>query len=205
MPASTWTPGAVTSGLIQSPSGPRDENEAIMSACPGCAVPCAHVAITLVWPFTKAEERSARAVDVDRRQVVVVGLLVLLDRGCRGSSRPRRRRGPCGPCRCGRSSPRWQATTLPVAAPGGEVGLAERVLVPPPAFGSVCASTTGVGELMPLVSVTPETGRTSRRRRRSGAAWRRTGAGPSRHPPSSPTARRGRRSTRPGRSCRPRR
>ncbi len=54
MPASTWTPGAVTSGLIQSPSGPRDENAAIMSACPGCAVPCAHVAITLVWPFTNA-------------------------------------------------------------------------------------------------------------------------------------------------------
>src|SRR5580765_7109268 len=53
MPASTWTPGAVTSGLIQSPSGPRDENEAIMSACPGCAVPCAHVAITFVCPVTK--------------------------------------------------------------------------------------------------------------------------------------------------------
>src|SRR5689334_11871714 len=53
VPASTWTPGAVTSGLIQSPSGPRDEKAAIMSACPGCAVPCAHVAITLVWPLTK--------------------------------------------------------------------------------------------------------------------------------------------------------
>ncbi len=48
MPASTWTPGAVTSGLIQSPVGPRDENEAITSACADCAVPCAHVAITFV-------------------------------------------------------------------------------------------------------------------------------------------------------------
>jgi hypothetical protein len=48
IPASTCTPGAVTSGLIQSPSGPRDENAAIMSATPGCAVPCAHVARTFV-------------------------------------------------------------------------------------------------------------------------------------------------------------
>ena len=54
VPASTWTPGAVMSGLIQSPSGPRDENEAIMSATPGCAVPCAHVAFTFVWPLTNA-------------------------------------------------------------------------------------------------------------------------------------------------------
>ena len=53
MPASTWTPGAVTSGLIQSPVGPRDEKEAITSACAGLAVPCAHVAITLVCEVTK--------------------------------------------------------------------------------------------------------------------------------------------------------
>ena len=53
VPASTWTPGAVTSGLIQSPVGPRDENDAITSACAGCAVPCAHVASTFVWPVTK--------------------------------------------------------------------------------------------------------------------------------------------------------
>src|SRR4051794_628762 len=54
VPASTCTPGAVTSGLIQSPSGPRDEKEAIMSACDGDGAPCAHVAITFVWPLTKA-------------------------------------------------------------------------------------------------------------------------------------------------------
>src|SRR3954447_5456528 len=53
VPASTWTPGAVTSGLIQSPSGPRDEKDAITSACAGEAVPCAHVAITFVWLETK--------------------------------------------------------------------------------------------------------------------------------------------------------
>src|SRR4051812_41181060 len=57
VPASTWTPGAVTSGLTQSPSGPRDENDAIMSACVGAGAPCAHVAITFVWPLTNA--RSA--------------------------------------------------------------------------------------------------------------------------------------------------
>src|SRR4051812_43763978 len=59
VPASTCTPGAVTSGLIQSPSGPRDEKEAIMSAFDGDGAPCAHVAITLVWPLTNA----SRSVD----------------------------------------------------------------------------------------------------------------------------------------------
>src|SRR3954464_13045719 len=54
VPARTCTPGAVTSGLIQSPSGPRDENEAIMSACPGCEVPCANEPTTLVWPLMNA-------------------------------------------------------------------------------------------------------------------------------------------------------
>ena len=53
-PASTCTPGAVTSGLIQSPVGPRDENDAITSACAGVAVPCAQVAFTLVCGVTKA-------------------------------------------------------------------------------------------------------------------------------------------------------
>ncbi len=48
MPASTCTPGAVTFGFIQSPVGPRDENDAMTSACAGLAVPCAHVAITPV-------------------------------------------------------------------------------------------------------------------------------------------------------------
>ena len=38
-------PGAVTSGLIQSPVGPREENDAMMSAWLGVAVPCAHVAM----------------------------------------------------------------------------------------------------------------------------------------------------------------
>src|SRR3954462_7405019 len=53
VPANTCTPGAVTSGLIQSPRGPRDEKAAIMSACPRRAAPAAHVAITFVWPLTK--------------------------------------------------------------------------------------------------------------------------------------------------------
>src|SRR3954466_1998872 len=41
IPASTWIPGAVTSGLTQSPSGPRDENDAITSGC---------VAVGEPWP-----------------------------------------------------------------------------------------------------------------------------------------------------------
>src|SRR6185312_8600288 len=52
--------------------------------------------------------------------------------------------------------PRWHATTLPVAAPGARSDWQSASSVPPPAFGSVCASTTGVGELIPLVSVTPD-------------------------------------------------
>src|SRR5580765_1258733 len=53
MPASTCTPGAVMSGLIQSPVGPRDEKEAITSGAAAAAVPCAHVAVTFVCVVTK--------------------------------------------------------------------------------------------------------------------------------------------------------
>ncbi len=48
VPARTWTPGATTSGLSQSPSGPRDENDAITSERDGVGLPVAHVAFTLV-------------------------------------------------------------------------------------------------------------------------------------------------------------
>ncbi len=51
--------------------------------------------------------------------------------------------------------PRLQTTILPVAAPGGERRLAERVL--DRRRLSVAARTTGVGDEMPLVSVTPGT------------------------------------------------
>ncbi len=64
MPASTWTPGAATSGLIQSPVGPRDENAAIMSDCVGDAVPWAKVAITFVWPLMKASSAVSGPFDV---------------------------------------------------------------------------------------------------------------------------------------------
>src|SRR5206468_2314902 len=52
MPARTWMPGAVTSGLIQSPVGPREENVAMTSACAGAGVPCSQVARTPVWLLT---------------------------------------------------------------------------------------------------------------------------------------------------------
>src|SRR3954465_6032939 len=52
--------------------------------------------------------------------------------------------------------PRLQTTTLPVAAPGARSDWQSASSLPPPAFGSVAAMTTGVGELMPLVSVTPD-------------------------------------------------
>src|SRR5580765_1505908 len=44
VPASTWTPGAVTSGFTKSPIGPRDEKLAITSDCAGLATPAAQVA-----------------------------------------------------------------------------------------------------------------------------------------------------------------
>src|SRR3954454_7042965 len=53
VPARTWTPGALMSGLIQSPVGPREENEAMMSPWVGDATPVAHAASTFVWPLTK--------------------------------------------------------------------------------------------------------------------------------------------------------
>src|SRR3954462_15780376 len=41
MPARTWIPGAVMSGLMKSPVGPRDENDAITSAGVAVGLPCA--------------------------------------------------------------------------------------------------------------------------------------------------------------------
>src|SRR5262249_61391923 len=54
VPASTWMPGAVTSGFRKSPVGPRDENVAMTSGGVGDATPVDHVAFTFVWPLTKA-------------------------------------------------------------------------------------------------------------------------------------------------------
>src|SRR5438094_3148831 len=54
MPARTWIPGAVMSGLMKSPVGPRDENAAITSEGVAVAVPCAQAAITFVWPLMNA-------------------------------------------------------------------------------------------------------------------------------------------------------
>jgi hypothetical protein len=46
VPARICTPGAVTSGLMKSPSGPRDENDAITSPGTGEATPVDHEART---------------------------------------------------------------------------------------------------------------------------------------------------------------
>ena len=48
MPAMIWIPGAAISGLMNSPSGPRDENDAMTSPCAADAVPACHVAMTCV-------------------------------------------------------------------------------------------------------------------------------------------------------------
>src|SRR3954453_19017649 len=53
--------------------------------------------------------------------------------------------------------PRLQTTTLPVAAPAARSAWQSASSLPPPAFGSVAAMTTGVADEMPLVSVTPGT------------------------------------------------
>jgi hypothetical protein len=46
MPAITWMPGAVMSGLMKSPTGPRDENVAITLPFEGVSMPVVHVAVT---------------------------------------------------------------------------------------------------------------------------------------------------------------
>src|SRR5262245_50711917 len=58
VPASTWMPGAVTSGFRKSPTGPRDENVAITSGVVGDATPVDHVAFTLVCVLTNASSAS---------------------------------------------------------------------------------------------------------------------------------------------------
>src|SRR5689334_21912525 len=53
--------------------------------------------------------------------------------------------------------PRLQTTILPVAEPAARSDWQSASSLPPPAFGRVAAITTGIGDPMPLVSVTPET------------------------------------------------
>jgi hypothetical protein len=47
-------PGAVTSGLIQSPSGPREENVVMMSGVCSVRSPVVNVAVTSAWSSTKS-------------------------------------------------------------------------------------------------------------------------------------------------------
>src|SRR3954470_7933137 len=54
-------------------------------------------------------------------------------------------------------TPRLQTTTLPGAEPGARSDWQSASSLPPPAFGSVAAITTGVAEAIPLVRVTPGT------------------------------------------------
>ena len=53
-PARIWIPGAVTSGLTKSPSGPRDEKKVISSPRMAVFVAAAHVPVTPVWPLRNA-------------------------------------------------------------------------------------------------------------------------------------------------------
>src|SRR5918995_792833 len=49
MPAGIWTPGDVTSGLMKSPDGPRDEKAAITSPLDAVGAPATHAALTTLW------------------------------------------------------------------------------------------------------------------------------------------------------------
>ena len=57
-PASTWTPGAVMSGLRKSPTGPRELNPAITSPVAGVNAPVAQVAVTPACAARKASSSS---------------------------------------------------------------------------------------------------------------------------------------------------
>ena len=54
LPARISIPGAVTSGLIQSPNGPREEKVVMMSGVCSVAAPVVNVAVTPVCPATKS-------------------------------------------------------------------------------------------------------------------------------------------------------
>ena len=73
MPARIWTPGAVMSGLMTRPAGPRDEKAAMTSPWPSCETPAVNVAVAPVWRVHEGHEGGAVG-QVDGRQPVVVGL-----------------------------------------------------------------------------------------------------------------------------------
>ena len=73
MPARIWTPGAVTSGLMNSPAGPRDEKAAMTSPWPSCDCAGGERAGHAGCGGHERDEVGAVG-QVDGRQPVVVGL-----------------------------------------------------------------------------------------------------------------------------------
>src|SRR5690349_18845515 len=54
LPARIWTPGAVTSGLMYRPPGPRDENAAMTSPVPLVLAPAVNSAVAPGWAIMNA-------------------------------------------------------------------------------------------------------------------------------------------------------
>ncbi len=54
LPARIWTPGAVTSGLIPKPPGPRDEKAAITSPVASPGWPAVNDPVSPLWPSRNA-------------------------------------------------------------------------------------------------------------------------------------------------------
>ena len=77
VPARIWIPGAVTSGLMKSPSGPRDENDVMTSPRTVVGTPVVNVAVSPAWAVEERDQRvraRSRVLDVQRRHPVVVGV-----------------------------------------------------------------------------------------------------------------------------------
>src|SRR5438034_3875382 len=159
MPARICTPGAVTSGLMKSPTGPRDENAAITSPRTRVAVPLAQVAFTPVFAAKNASTLAELPVEP-----VEGPLMWIADNQWLSESRSwfavlYRIIPAAPPCRTlyplstRPLVPRRQMTTFPVYVPAG-AGLRQSLL------GSVAvafARTTSVGVRVPAVTVTPGT------------------------------------------------
>ena len=142
-------PGAVTSGLIQSPLGPREENEAMTSACVAVGAPWLKDAITFVWPLTKASSAVlGPSTWIAGSQWLSVSVSCLTGLYSTIPAAPPRE--TLKPLSTRALPPRWHSTTLPVADPAVSL-----VWQSASSVGMPWPSTTGVGAEMPLVSVKP--------------------------------------------------
>ena len=122
-PARICTPGAVMSGLMNRPPGPRDEKAAITSPSPSRFSPAVNEPVTFVRPCMNARNSRPSARCTVGSQWLSVSMSASV-----GLYRIMPTAPPCRtlkPLSTRALPPRWQATILPVNVPGG-AGLVHR-------------------------------------------------------------------------------